>query len=233
MPKPTGHFYCDICMMPFEDNAHLRIHLGTNKHINTLIKKRGINIDEVDMDEVVDITKLTPDELREYVYATDRFKELCGPSVVAHEQRRERLREIDELIGRELMYDLKNSSDKDGYQGNYEERAEIRFEEAKVSKYEIPLLLEEKDMILASNNDFQHGPKGDQLVSIITTARETVIKELRTEYLTFLKMKDKRLEKERKEAEKDKRQAEKDEARRKKDAMTMLILQAKLGILNQ
>jgi hypothetical protein len=86
-------------------------------------------------------------------------------------------------------------------------------------------------MILAANNDFHHGPKGDQLRSIITAARETVIKELRTEYQVFLKAKEKRLEKDRKEAEKDKRQAEKDEARRKKDELAMLILQAKLGML--
>lgn len=233
MPKPTGHFNCDVCMMPFEDNYKLQRHLGTNKHVNTLINKRGGNIDEVDIDEVVDITKLTPDELRDYVYATDRFKELCGPSIVAHEQRRARLSEIDELIGRELMYDLNNSSDKDGYEGNYEERAQLRFTEAKVSKYEIPLLLEEKDMILAANNDFHHGPKGDQLRSIRTTARETVIKELRSEYNAFIKAKEKRLEKDRKEAEKDKRQAEKDEERRNRAAITKLILQAKLGILNQ
>jgi hypothetical protein len=231
MPKPTGHFYCDVCMMPFEDNAHLRTHLGTNKHINTLLKKKGVNIDEVDMDEVVDISKLSREELVEYIDSTDRFKELCGKDVVAHQMRRERLIEIDDLIGRELMYDLKNSSDKDGYEGNYEERAHLRFPYAKVSVYEIPLLLEEKDMLLAANNDFQLGPKGDQLRSIKTTARETVIKELRTEYIAFIKAKEKRMEKDRKEAEKDKRQAEKDEARRKKDELAMLILQAKLGML--
>jgi hypothetical protein len=72
----------------------------------------------------------------------------------------------------------------------------------------------------------------------VITAREIVLKELRTEYLTFLKMKEKRLEKERKEsekdrkeaekqAEKDKRQAEKDEERRRKNELAMLILQAK------
>ena len=231
MPKPTGHFYCDVCMMPFEDNYKLQRHLGTNKHVNTLINKRGGNIDEVDIDEVVDITKLTPDELRDYVYATDRFKELCGPSIVAHEQRRARLSEIDELIGRELMYDLKNSSDKDGYEGNYEERAQLRFTEAKVSKYEIPLLLEEKDMILAANNDFHHGPKGDQLVSIRTNARETVIKELRSEYNAFMKAKEKRVERDRKEADRQAEKDRKDEARRKKDEVAMLILQAKLGML--
>lgn len=232
MPS-AGHFYCDVCMMPFEDNAHLKTHLGTNKHVNTLIKKRGINIDEVDMDEIVDITKLSREELIQYIESTDRFKELCGHDVVAHQMRRERLIEIDDLTGRELMYDLKNSSDKDGYEGNYEERAQIRFPYTKVSVYEIPILLEEKDMIKAINNDFQHGLKGDQLKSIIFSARETVIRELKTEYQVFLKAKEKRLEKDRKEAEKDKRQAEKDEARRKKDEMTMMILQAKLGMLSR
>jgi hypothetical protein len=251
MPK-AGHFYCDVCMMPFEDNAHLQRHSGTNKHINTLLKKRGINIDEVDMDEIVDISKLSQEELKQYVINTDRFNELyhCNDVIQRFTNMQKRKDEINDILGEEQRSyksinedDPNNSGDDDD--DKITSRATFNFPQSQLDIEERRILLDEKETLfirIYEMNGLYGGE--DKIVKIRNYAIETVIKELRTEYLTFIKMKEKRLEKERKDAEKqakederqaekDKRQAEKDEARRKKDAMNMMILQAKLGMLNQ
>jgi hypothetical protein len=219
-------------MMPFEDNAHLQRHLGTNKHVNTLLKKRGINIDEVDMDEIVDITKLSQEELKEYVRNTDRYNELTVDVIVEKDRAFERYNEIDKILGEQdhsVECDDSGSDDEaitrrkckrlTKCKLSCDERFDISNEQLILREQTIPRLMKKW---------------GETVI----TAREIVLKELRTEYLTFLKMKEKRLEKERKEsekdrkeaekqAEKDKRQAEKDEERRRKNELAMLILQAK------
>jgi hypothetical protein len=239
-------------MMPFEDNSHLQRHLGTNKHTNTLITKRGIKIDEVDMDEIVDITKLSQEELNQYVKNTDRYNELfhCNDVIQRFTNMNKRKAEINDILGEEQRSyrsinedDPNNSGDDDD--DKITSRATFNFPQSQLDIEERRILLDEKETIfirICEMNGLYGGE--DKIVKIRNYAFETVVKELRTEYLTFLKMKEKRLEKERKDAEKqakederqaekDKRQAEKDEARRKKDAMNMLILQAKLGMLKQ
>jgi hypothetical protein len=213
----AGDYYCNVCMMPFEDNAHLQRHLGSNKHINTLLKKRGINIDEVDMDEIVDITKLSREELRQYVRNTDRYKELCGEVVDKWNGLWNRIREIDRIIGKELVCtrDGDGSGDEaDDYESRV--KANLYIDPTIESRVPIPVelsfeerrsLLEEKELLICQCNDMERGSKGDQIGKATTYAFETTVKELRAEYQVFEKSKEKRLEKEKKEAE---RQAEKD-----------------------
>ncbi len=238
MPKPAGHYYCDVCMMPFEDNAHLQCHLGTNKHINTLLKKRGVNIDEVDMDEVVNIDKLTKQELQDYVRNTNRYKELIEDVVAEKDRAFSRYEEITNILGEQ---DFSVDADGDGSDDESITRRKVqRLTKCRLSCDERFDILNEQ-LILREQTIPKLLQKWGE---IVITAREIVLKELRAEYLVFLKAKEKRLEKEKKEAErqaeKDRKDAErqqekdrKDEVRRKKEEVTMLILQAKLGMLKQ
>ena len=251
MPKPAGHYYCDVCMMPFEDNAHLQRHLGTNKHTNTLIKKRGGNIDEVDMDEVVDIAKLTKQELRDYVRNSDRYKELCGEVVDKWNGLWNRIREINKIIGREIA--CQREGDGSGDEADdYESRVKANMYIDPTSEVAIIVelsceercsLLEEKEMLVCQSNDLERGSKGDQIGKATAYAFETIVKELRAEYVVFEKSKEKRLEKAKKEAErqaeKDRKDAERQQEKDRKDAdrkrreeMSRMILQARMALYN-
>ena len=255
---PTaGHFDCDVCVMPFEDNAHLQRHLGTNKHVNTLIKKRGGNIDELDMDQIVDITKLTKQELRDYVKNTNRYKELCGEVVDKWNSLWNRIREINKILGHEVVCTREGDGSGDEAD-DWEKRVKSNLfinGTMELTCEERCSLLEEKEMLVCQNNELTQGSKGDQLAKMTEYAFETTIKELRTEYLGYVKAKDRISERTKKDAErqaeKDKKEAErqqekdrkdaerqqekdrKDEARRKKEELTMMILQAKIGMLNK
>jgi hypothetical protein len=247
---PTaGHFYCDVCVMPFEDNAHLQRHLGTNKHVNTLIKKRGGNIDELDMDEVVNIDKLTKQELRDYVKNTNRYKELIEDVIAEKEKAFSRRHEITYILGDE---DTSIEGDGDGSDDESITRRKVqRLTKCKLSCDERYDLLNEQVIL-----DNQIIPKLlKRWGEIVVEARELVLKELRAEYLVFQKAKERRLEREKKEAErqadKDKkdaeRQAEKDRKeaerqqekdrkeadRKRREEMSRMILQAKIGMLNK
>jgi hypothetical protein len=225
-------------MMPFEDNYKLQRHLGTNKHTNTLLKKRGVNIDEVDMDEIVDITKLTKQELHDYVRNSDRYKELIEDVVAEKDRAFSRASEIDNVLGEQ---DFSVEADGDGSDDDSITRRKVqRLTKCKLSCDERYDLLNEQVIIRE-----QTIPKLlRQCGEIGITAKEVILKELRAEYLVFQKAKERRLEREKKEAErqaeKDKKDAErqqekdrKDEARRKKEEVNMLIYQAKLGMLKQ
>ena len=258
---PTaGNFYCDVCMMPFEDNYKLQRHLGTNKHVNTLIKKRGGNIDEVDMDEIVDIAKLTKQELKDYINNTDRYKELIEDAYAEKDKAFSRNVEITNILGEE---DHSVEADGDGSDDESITRRTVqRLTKCKLSSDERYELLNEQEILQK-----QTIPKlQKQLLEIVIASREVVLKELRAEYMVFEKSKEKRLEKEKKEAErqaekdrkdadrqaeKDRKEAERQYERDRKDAerqaerdrrdadrkrredMTKAILQARMGLLNQ
>ena len=200
MPKPSGDYYCDICALRFEDNYHLQRHLSTSRHTNTLLKQRGITIDEVDMDEIVNINILSKDELRQYIKNTERYKELTVDVITEKDRAFGRVAEIDKILGEQ---DHSVECDDSGSDDEAITRRKCkRLTKCKLSYDERYELANEQDVLRTSL--YAHNQKAFETDQ---KARETVLKELKKEYELYLKIKDKRLEVERKEAE---RQADKD-----------------------
>jgi hypothetical protein len=201
MPKPSGDYYCALCALRFEDNYHLQRHLSTSRHTNTLLKQRGITIDEVDMDEIVNINILSKEELKQYIKNTERFKELTEEVIAEKDRVFDRVAEISKLLG-DIDYSVEDSeSDDGGDSTNYLGQA-VKYTECKLSTDEICDMIEEREMLLT-----RYPSELAKAFDIEQKARETVLKELKKEYELYLKAKDKRLEVQRKEAE---RQADKD-----------------------